>query len=110
MHIAFQLESYEALRDAYLHLSGKGVTFRGATNHVNQRSLYVFDPDGNILELYYELPHSRQLFPNGRVDLDERLPVTKPGEPPPAWIYEDWPGPAVMAQIAAIEAGQKAAE
>jgi catechol-2,3-dioxygenase len=27
-----------------------------ATDHVNQRSLYFYDPDGNGLEIYYELP------------------------------------------------------
>lgn len=111
MHIAFQVDSYEALRDAYLHLSSRGVSFRGATNHVNQRSLYFYDPDGNTLEIYFELPHARELFAAGRPDIDEHLPVTKPGEPPPAWLYEDWPGPEMKARIAAIRDGKaKAAE
>jgi catechol 2,3-dioxygenase-like lactoylglutathione lyase family enzyme len=37
-HIAFQVGSYAALRDAYAHLVGSGVEILRATNHINQRS------------------------------------------------------------------------
>jgi hypothetical protein len=57
-HIAFQVGSYAALRDAYAHLVGSGVEILHATNHINQRSFYFADPDGNTLEIYYELPHA----------------------------------------------------
>lgn len=100
IHIAFEVESYAALREAYLHLQKHGVALRRATNHVNQRSLYFADPDGNGIEIYYEVPHALQLFPDGREDLDEALPVTKPGEKLPAWLDEDWPPPALKAKIA----------
>jgi catechol-2,3-dioxygenase len=100
IHIAFEVESYAGLREAYLHLQKHGVALRRATNHVNQRSLYFADPDGNGIEIYYEVPHALQLFPDGREDLDEALPVTKPGEKLPAWLDEDWPPPALKAKIA----------
>jgi catechol 2,3-dioxygenase len=98
-HIAFQVGSYAALRDAYTHLVKNGVEILRATNHVNQRSFYFADPDGNTLEIYYELPCALQLFPNGRNDEDEALPVSGPEAPLPQWLLEDWPGPEMKARI-----------
>ncbi|HEY1300141.1 MAG TPA: VOC family protein [Stellaceae bacterium] len=103
-HIAFQVASYAALREAYAHLVGKGVAILRATNHVNQRSFYFSDPDGNTLEIYYELPHALQLFPDGRTDQDEALPVSGAGDRLPGWLSEDWPGPEMQARIAALGA------
>lgn len=99
VHIAFQVASYQALRDAYSHLLANGVVILRAANHVNQRSFYFDDPDGNTLEIYYELPRALELFPNGRGDEDEVLPVSRPGEPLPHWLAEDWPGPEMRARI-----------
>jgi catechol-2,3-dioxygenase len=99
-HIAFQVGSHTALRDAYAHLVDNGVEILRATNHVNQRSFYFADPDGNTLEIYYELPHALELFPDGRADQDEALAVSGPGEPLPGWLLEDWPAPEMQARIA----------
>jgi catechol 2,3-dioxygenase len=101
-HLAFQVGSYEAFRDAYIHLQAHNVPIKVALNHVNQRSLYFADPDGNTLEIYYEVPYALELFPNGREDTDERLPLSKPGEPLPDWLREDWPSPALKARIAQV--------
>jgi catechol 2,3-dioxygenase len=98
-HIAFQVGSYRALRDAYAHLVENGVSILRATNHVNQRSFYFADPDGNTLEIYYEMPHALELFAEGRSDDDEALPVSGKGEPLPSWLHEDWPGPQMTAAI-----------
>lgn len=98
-HIAFKVGSYAALRDAYGHLLSHGVEIQRATNHVNQRSIYFADPDGNTLEIYYELSHALELFQGGRGDGDESLPVSRPGEPLPQWLLEDWPGPEMTARI-----------
>jgi catechol 2,3-dioxygenase len=99
VHIAFRVGSYAALRDAYSHLQRHGVEIQRAVDHLNQRSLYFADPDGNGLEIYYELPEALKLFPNGRGDEDERLPLTAPGDPLPRWLLEDWPGPESTAKI-----------
>jgi catechol 2,3-dioxygenase len=98
-HIAFQVASYQALREAYAHLVENGVAIMRATNHVNQRSFYFADPDGNTLEIYYEMPYALQLFRDGRADDDEALPVSGQGEPLPDWLREDWPGPEMQARI-----------
>ena len=98
-HIAFQVGSYSALRDAYAHLIKNGVEIMRATNHVNQRSFYFADPDGNILKIYYELPHAQELFRGGSADQDEELPVCSPSER----LLEDCPGLQMMARIEALE-------
>jgi catechol 2,3-dioxygenase len=108
-HIAFQVASYAALRDAYLHLLTNGVEIMRAANHVNQRSIYFADPDGNVLEIYYELPYALQLFPDGRSDEDEALAVSRPGEPLPQWLLEDWPAPKLRAKIEQLRLQRDAA-
>jgi catechol-2,3-dioxygenase len=98
-HIAFQVGSYAALREAYAHLVEHGVPIMRAANHVNQRSFYFADPDGTVLEIYYEMPYALELFSNGRRDEDEALPVSGRGEPLPEWLLEDWPSADMKARI-----------
>ena len=98
VHIAFRVESYAALREAYLCLQEHGVEINHASDHVNQRSIYFQDPDGNGLEIYYERPDAFELFAgNRRGDMDEELPLSRPGEPPPDWLLEEWPRSEVAA-------------
>jgi catechol 2,3-dioxygenase len=106
-HIAFRVASYAALRDAYIHPFKKGVEISRAANHVNQRSFYFADPDGNVLEIYYELPHALDLFPDERTDQDEALPVSGPDDPLPQWLVEDWPPPEMQARIESIARGRQ---
>lgn len=106
-HIAFQVGSYAALRDAYAHLVENGVPILRAANHVNQRSFYFADPDGNVLEIYYEMPYALELFSNGRSDDDEALPVSRTGEPLPQWLLEDWPSADMKARIEDLRRGKK---
>jgi catechol 2,3-dioxygenase len=102
-HIAFQVGSYAALREAYAHLVDSGVGILRAVNHVNQRSFYFADPDGNVLEIYYEMPYALHLFADGRNDEDEALLVSGSGEPLPSWLLEDWPAPEMKARIEGLE-------
>jgi catechol 2,3-dioxygenase len=99
VHVAFKVASNAALRDAYAHLLDHGVVIQRAVDHVCQRSVYFTDPDGNGLEIYYEMPGALALFPNGRGDEDEMLPLSAAGDPLPGWLEEDWPSPTAMAKV-----------
>jgi len=72
-HVAFQVDSDEALRVAYFTLREHDVEIARAVDHVSQKSIYFHDPDGNLLEIYYEAPNARELFLQGRHDRDEPL-------------------------------------
>ena len=95
-HIAFEVGSYADLRGAYCTLQEHAVPISHCTDHVSQRSIYFSDPDGNRLEIYYEMPDALMRFAEvGRGDEDVPLEVTQPGEPLPAWLDEDWPNSVI---------------
>jgi catechol 2,3-dioxygenase len=79
-HIAFRVASEAELRDAYFELQAHGVPITRAVDHVSQKSIYFQDPDGNVLEIYYERPDARELFRQGREDRDAPLVFDPPGE------------------------------
>ena len=72
-HIAFLVESEADFKEAWRTLREQGVPIDRALDHVSQKSIYFHDPDGTVLEIYYELPHARELFRQGRGDRDETL-------------------------------------
>ena len=76
-HIAFQVDSDAALKQAYFTLLEHGVEITRAMDHVSQKSIYFNDPDGNGLEIYYELPNAPEMFRQGRGDRDEPLIFTR---------------------------------
>ncbi len=99
-HMAFQVADYAALRDAYLWLQAKGVSIHHATDHVSQRSLYFDDPDGNRLEIYYEMPDALTRFSTEeRGDRDVVLEVGTPGGPLPEWLHQDWPYEGALVHV-----------
>jgi catechol-2,3-dioxygenase len=94
-HIAFEVAEYGELKEVYCSLVENDVPISHCVDHVSQRSIYFADPDGNRLEVYYEMPDALQRFAEeGRGDQDVRLAVTGKGEPLPDWLDETWP-PAV---------------
>ena len=72
-HIAFRVESETALAEAYDTLKARGVEITRTIDHVSQKSIYFNDPDGNTLEIYYELPDALEIFARGRNDRDVPL-------------------------------------
>ncbi|HXJ78162.1 MAG TPA: VOC family protein [Candidatus Methylomirabilis sp.] len=76
-HIAFRVESEAGLKDAYATLREHGVEITRTIDHVSQKSIYFHDPDGNTLEIYYELPDALQIFARGRNDRDVPLALDR---------------------------------
>lgn len=76
-HLAFRVESEDALRDANAHLREHGVEITRTIDHVSQKSIYFNDPDGNTLEIYYELPDALEIFARGREDRDVAISLDK---------------------------------
>jgi hypothetical protein len=75
-------------------------------DHVNQRSIYFADPDGNRLEIYYEMPGALARFPEGRGDQNRELAVSNAGEPLPAWLSEQWPGSSTTTRSSSTSSSQ----
>lgn len=55
-HVAFVYPSRAALADALKRLIGAGIELTGASDHGVSEALYLDDPDGNGVELYWDRP------------------------------------------------------
>ena len=51
-HMAWRLDSFEELKEAYRELEEIGVPVESTVEHNVSRSIYFRDPDGNRVELY----------------------------------------------------------
>jgi len=55
-HIGFKIgDGPDSLRAVYQELKKMGVSIIGASDHGVTHSLYIYDPDGNELELYADV-------------------------------------------------------
>jgi catechol 2,3-dioxygenase len=57
-HLAWKMQSLDDLRDIYQRLLEKKVPLDRVTDHGVSLGIYMRDPDGNGVEVYYELPRS----------------------------------------------------
>ncbi|WP_428547095.1 VOC family protein [Profundibacter sp.] len=55
-HTAFLYPSRESLAVALLRVQNAGIPFDGASDHGVSEAVYLRDPDGNGVELYYDRP------------------------------------------------------
>ena len=62
-HMAWQMESFEDLKDMYQRLQENDVPIRGIGDHGVSLGVYLRDPDDNEIEVFFELPKSQ--WPNG---------------------------------------------
>ena len=60
-HFAYELGSFEDLKDAYKTVVENNVKIAGFGDHGDTKGLYIFDPDGNEIELYAIAPGSEDL-------------------------------------------------
>src|SRR3990170_8941792 len=58
-HFAYQVESEEALAEAYRTLQEAGVPIVGSADHGVSKGIYILDPDGIEIEITYEVPPER---------------------------------------------------
>jgi catechol-2,3-dioxygenase len=54
-HMAWQVDSFEALQAAHRHLRELGIAVESTIAHNVSRSVYFRDPDGNRVELYCDM-------------------------------------------------------
>ncbi|MDP7579008.1 MAG: VOC family protein [SAR202 cluster bacterium] len=55
-HFAWEMNSFEDLQEMYFKLQREGFEIAGVGDHGISLGVYIFDPDGNEIELFYELP------------------------------------------------------
>ncbi len=86
-HLSFELGNFAELQEAYRLFKEKGVNIHYTTFHGVAKSIYFFDPDGNLFEVYCNVPPEeyRKSVPNpysryGGIEdeLEEKIPQ-KPG-------------------------------
>ena len=63
-HFAIRYPTRRALADALRRLAGAHVQLEGASDHGVSEALYLHDPDGNGLELYWDRP--KEKWPRGK--------------------------------------------
>lgn len=65
-HVSFELASFAELQSAYRTFKEKGVNICYTTYHGISKSVYFNDPDGNMLEVYCNVPPDeyRKSVPN----------------------------------------------
>ncbi|PKB79672.1 MAG: hypothetical protein BZY88_12155 [SAR202 cluster bacterium Io17-Chloro-G9] len=77
-HFAWEMESLDDLRRIHRELREKGVEIAGIGDHGISLGVYLFDPDGNEIEVFYELP--RDQWPDGQI-FAGRFPGSLEDEP-----------------------------
>ncbi len=89
-HIAFELESYDALLAAKEHVESEGIDVVGPTNHGIFQSIYFFDPNGHRLELVANTQTPDQIAELKRIapEMLEEWSRTKKAPRHAAWLHE----------------------
>ncbi|MEX3016588.1 VOC family protein [Gymnodinialimonas hymeniacidonis] len=76
-HVAFLYPTRKALAQAVANVLGHGVTLTGAADHGVSQALYLDDPDGNGIELYWDrAPQDWPRDPDGNLAMvNDRLDI-----------------------------------
>ena len=59
------MDSFDSLKRLYSELKDQGVDVAGIGDHGISIGIYFFDPDGNEIEAFYELPKDQ--WPEGDI-------------------------------------------
>ncbi|MCF6293631.1 MAG: VOC family protein [Robiginitomaculum sp.] len=89
-HIAFEVESIEALLAAKASVEAEGIAVIGPTNHGIFKSIYFFDPNGHRLELAANTATPEQMAQLHEVApaMLEEWSQTKKAPRHAAWLHE----------------------
>lgn len=89
-HIAFELDSEDALMAARTELEGRGIEVVGPTDHGIIRSIYFFDPNGHRLELTVRVDRPGDIDRLHAVadEMIEEWSVTRRAPRHAAWLHE----------------------
>jgi catechol 2,3-dioxygenase len=76
-HVAILYPTRAALADALVRLAEAGIPPDGASDHGVSEALYLRDPDGNGVELYWDRPHEQwPKTPDGQLKMfTQRLDI-----------------------------------
>ncbi len=58
-HFAWEMDSLDDLKQLYAHMKSNDVKIGGIGDHGISLGVYFFDPDGNEIEAFYEMPKDR---------------------------------------------------
>lgn len=89
-HIAFKVESLEALMAAKARAESKGLDVLGPTDHGIFKSIYFFDPNGHRLELAANTatPEMMKKLDDVKWDMLDEWSRTKRAPKHAAWMHE----------------------
>ncbi|MDH3223682.1 MAG: VOC family protein [Gemmatimonadota bacterium] len=72
-HVAFRYPTRAALAEALRRLRRHGIPVDGAADHGVSEALYLHDPDGNGVELYWDRPREEwPMGPEGELEMYTR--------------------------------------
>ena len=89
-HVAFKVDSEEALMAARARAEARGLEVVGPTHHGVFKSIYFFDPNGHRLELAWQFgtPDQMQRLHDVAEDMLEEWSRTKKAPRHAAWLHE----------------------
>ena len=88
-HIAFKVDSVQALEDTKVRLQAAGIEVVGVTDHTIFKSIYFFDPNGHRLELACDVgtPEMYQNLDEVKWAMLEEWSQTKRAPKHAAWMH-----------------------
>lgn len=79
-HFSMEVASFAHLQNVYRHLRERGAHVHHTIDHGVTNSVYVIDPDGNLIEVYHDVPRAEYRNPENPFGnfgpLEERLEAT----------------------------------
>lgn len=81
-HVGLEVESEAELIEAYYRLEEAGYPVHSTLDHIVSKSVYLRDPDGNMVELAYNLPRNQWAHLENPLGEDRPYPIPPRGTVP----------------------------